>query len=492
MTRRAMAHRRGLAEGDADVAAMLDDADRLHGDAPTPYSPFPVTVLPAPLRDLVSAGSAAIDCDAAYVALPAIAAAASAIGTLRTIRLRRGWDEPAIVWCAIVGESGTAKSPAIELALRPVRRRQTLAIRAYELALGQYRDDEREHERAVARWRRAKGNDPAPQEPAEPICARYWCDDVTVEALAPRLQHQPRGLLMVRDELRTWLGSMDRYAQSRGSDAARWLELFHARPMLVDRKTSGTLYVPRAAVSIVGGIQPGILRRALTPEYVDSGLAARLLLAMPPRRARKWTEADVHPDIEDSVAAAYDALHALMHEYDADGEPQPVALSLTRAARATWIAYYDAHALETVELDGELAAAWSKLEAYAARLALVVHCVRAVTGDCAADAVDERSIDAGITLARWFGGEARRVYALLAQSDDEIDERRAIARIRSRGGTVSVREWQRLRSHRTAGDALTELHELAEAGCGDLIDTPPTPHGGRPSRLFRLRPEAGR
>ena len=50
------------------------------------------------------------------------------------------------------------------------------------------------------------------------------------------------------------------------------------------------------------------------------------------------------------------------------------------------------------EMAGDLAAAWSKLEGYAARFALLVHLVRAESGDQAlADAgtVDEQSIAAG-------------------------------------------------------------------------------------------------
>ena len=60
--------------------------------------------------------------------------------------------------------------------------------------------------------------------------------------------------------------------------------MFGARDLLVDRKSEGQkpIFVPRAAVSIVGGIQPQVLRRALGPEHFENGLAARMLLTMPP------------------------------------------------------------------------------------------------------------------------------------------------------------------------------------------------------------------
>ena len=81
---------------------------------------------------------------------------------------------------------------------------------------------------------------------------------------------------MVRAELGGWIGGFDRYAGGKGGDAAKWLRMFGGRPMIVDRKTSGTIYVPAAAVSIAGGIQPETLRRALGTEHRENGLAARL------------------------------------------------------------------------------------------------------------------------------------------------------------------------------------------------------------------------
>ncbi|MCK4626637.1 MAG: DUF3987 domain-containing protein [Phycisphaerae bacterium] len=63
--------------------------------------------------------------------MPLLAALASAIGNTRRIQLKRGWSEPAILWAAIVGDSGTMKSPAMELALKPLRQRQGKAIKQH-------------------------------------------------------------------------------------------------------------------------------------------------------------------------------------------------------------------------------------------------------------------------------------------------------------------------------------------------------------------------
>jgi hypothetical protein len=90
-----------------------------------------------------------------------------------------------------------------------------------------------------------------------------------------------------------------------------------------------------------------------------------------------------------------------------------------------------------------MAAAWSKLEEYAARLALVVHFIRWAAGDVADESrLDLASMNAGIVLAKWFKHEARRVYAMLDESDAERDQRRLVEWIGRKGGTVTAREVQ--------------------------------------------------
>jgi len=456
-----------------------------------PFRPFPVDVLPEPVGSFVSDAAKSIGCDASYIALPLLAGLASAIGNSARIALKRGWTEPAIVWGAIVGESGTAKSPALELALRPIRKRQHEAMKEHADAMKAHADALAVHERDAAHWKKSKSDSPPPAKPEAPVADRCWTDDATTEALAVLLLQNPRGLLMVRDELAGWF-NFDRYAGGKGGgDAARWLEMFGGRPLVVDRKAGGTLYVPRAAVSIAGGIQPETLRRALGQEHRDNGLAARLLLTCPPRTPKRWTETDVDPATESAVSAVFDRLFALTPELGDDGDESPRLVTLADDGKAAWVRFYDEHAREQVNLSGDEAATWAKLEAYTGRLALVLHLTRWAARDATLRdpaRVDEASIAAGVALARWFGDEARRVYAILSESDEERETRRLVEWIRRKGGSVTVRDLTHgLRAYR--GDpenAERELSRLAEAGVGRWESDAPGAKGGRPAQRFRL------
>ncbi len=396
--------------GDTKVASTLTRQGRSSGILP--WQLFPVDALPKPISEFIRAGSKAIGCDPTYLALPTLAALAAAIGNTRRLRLKRSWSEPSILWAAIVGDSGTLKSPALELALSPIRKRQRKAFADYAERMIDYDDQVLQYDRELKVWQRSKAGGNPPEKPEEPIADRYWCDDCTIEALAIMLKRQWRGLLLVRDELAGWLGGFDRYVRGAGGDVARWLEMHGGRDMLVDRKTGNakTIYVPRAAMSVAGGIQPSVLAKALTPEFFANGLAARLLLACPPRRKKRWSEADVDCATEMAVETVIERLYDLEPESDSDGEPQPVLVGLTPEAKREFAQFYNEHADEHVELNGDLSAAWAKLEGYAARLALVVHLARWAANDtklCRPDAVDAQSIQAVAKRRSGWTGQMR-------------------------------------------------------------------------------------
>jgi len=286
--------------------ALIEMAERAPHCGPERSSPaartdewhrFPVDPLPPVCRRFVVEAAEALGVDASYVALPVLAGLASAIGNTRRIALSRTWAAPAVVWAGIVGESGTLKSPAIKVALSAIYKRQVKALEEHRAALGAYKAEACAYRMAMKDWERTgrKAGEEAPAEPARPAMQRFYCSDTTIEALAERLLEAPRGLLVARDELSGWLGSFGQYKQGRGRDESNWLSMFDAGALMVDRKTADkpTLYVPRAAVGITGGIQPGILRRMFTAEHYESGLAARFLLTMPPRLPKRWTDREV-------------------------------------------------------------------------------------------------------------------------------------------------------------------------------------------------------
>jgi len=455
------------------------------------YHPFPLKALPEPVRGFVTVTSSAIGCDPSYVALPLLAALATAIGNTRQIKLKDGWTEPPVLWTAIIGESGTMKSPAVEVPLKPLIERQAEALETYQKEKERYDTEMEVYQAKLTEWKRSghkKGEEP-PEKPEPPICQRFVCNDTTVEALADRLKNAPRGLLLFRDELAGWMQSFNQYKGGKGSDCAHWLSMHGARPLLIDRKSGdkSIIYVPRAAVCITGGIQPNILKRVLGQEHWDNGLAARMLLAMPPRKLKVWTSHGIPDEANNQLAAIFDSLLRLQPAMLTQAVIRPVDLGLTSAALKAFIDFFNDHNTEQLHLYGNEAAAWSKLEGYAARLAMILHLVK-----CAAGAtddksfVDEGSMAAGIELCNWFGNETIRIYAVMQEDEDEQQLRRHCELISCNGGSISVRDWQRIRHHPSSEAARLELANFVDTGLGYWQHPKAGVEGGRPSEVFCL------
>jgi DNA polymerase I-like protein with 3'-5' exonuclease and polymerase domains len=450
------------------------------------YQPFPVEALPAPIREFVRQGALALGCDPAYLALPALAAAAAAIGNTRAIRLKRGWEEPSVIWSVIVGESGTLKSPAYAKAVAHL-------FRVQKRLLHEFRERHAQYERDLEAYQAAKKKGADPGDPPEqPVYRRVIISDITIEKVAEVLEDNPRGVLVARDELAGWLGSFTRYkGKQGGSDLPHWLEIHRAGTIVVDRKTGPRThyFVERAAASVTGGIQPGVLARALTAEVLDAGGGARVLMAMPPRLPKRWSEVEVSPEVEDAYHAALDQLQSLDFA-EKDGEPVPYVLRLSPEAKEAWKEFYDRWAKEQAAVEGELAAAFSKLEGYAARFALLHHVVT-LTGlgsDDTAHPVGAKCVEAGVTLCHWFANEARRIYATLAETEEERDARRLVEYVRSRGGRVTARALQKSNSRKypDAATARAALEALARAGLGHWTEPEAGPRGGQPAVWFVL------
>src|SRR5262249_50281180 len=117
-----------------------------------------------------------------------------------------------------------------------------------------------------------------------------YLSDVTTEAIAVRLDQQPRGLPVILDELGILFGSMNQYKSGKGSDLETFLAFYDAGAAKIDRKaaTPPVIFIPRAFIAITGMIQPGVLSKYLGPREFASGLAARFIFAAPPPIQAKW------------------------------------------------------------------------------------------------------------------------------------------------------------------------------------------------------------
>ncbi len=480
-----------------NLERLVDEANAVEPELdaspikPLEYVPFPVDELPKIVREFVVDGAKAIGCDPAFLAAYVLPVLASAIGNSRKLRIKRRWLVPSILWSCVVAYSGAAKSPPYRLAKSLIDKRHEQSLRDNAVAAKEHESALLIHERGVAEWKKSKTGGAPPEKPDAPACTRYAVEDSTLEALAPIMAANPRGVFDGWDELAGWLGSFDKYSSNGGNDMARWLSVYNSEPFTIDRKTGvpKTIYIKRPSVSITGSIQPDTLRRALTRESRSAGLAARLLIVWPPRRAKQWTEDDIDEAVEARMVQLVEKLFSLEMVTNEHDEPIPVTINLTPEAKQLFVIYFKAHNAQQVELDDDLGAAWSKLEEIAARLALVIHFVREASDEHGLPrpvSVDAESMRRGIALTEWFKHEARRVYAMLDETEEDAERRKLVEWVARKGGSVTAREAQQgHRRFKTVDSAEAALNALVLAGRGRWE---PSPAGqrGQPTRRFVL------
>jgi hypothetical protein len=200
-----------------------------------------------------------------------------------------------ILWAAIVGPPGSAKSPALSAALEPVRiveaefRRQFAKDKEAHDAAYPPEETRQRRKRASTKPEEptapSSGQDgdalfdgaasPVPKEP--PVLRQKVVNDTTTEALIDVLAANPSGVLCAADELAGWLAGMDAYKARAGKDRAIWLQAKDGDAYTVNRKGSGVTYVKHNAVSLVGTIQDDKLA-AIASGLTEDGLQQRIAL----------------------------------------------------------------------------------------------------------------------------------------------------------------------------------------------------------------------
>ena len=456
--------------------------------------PFPVRALPAVIGAFLTQAANALRCALEAIAVPLLTAAGAAIGTSRSVRLKRTWYEPPLLWSVLVQPSGSVKSPALDLATAPLRARQRKLLDEFRQALDAHALEHARWKKQLAAWRRAKGEGDPPAEPERPTAERCIVSDTTLEGLISILNENPRGLLLIRDELGAWLKSFDAYRQGRGGDQEQWLSMHRAGSVLVDRKIGRQiLSVDHAFVAITGGIQPRALARVLTPDYFECGMSARILFSMPEAPQRVWTEDELDEALSERVAAAFDRLRTLRGRQGGSGGP--TALTLDPEAHALWIDVFNAIAREQgrLETDDMMRMALSKLEAYIPRFALILTLLDWALSETEAPPIfiPAWAMRGAIDLVRHFTREADRVYAMFGESAAAREDRSLVEWITRHGGRATVRDLclgpRRFRGN--AETAHTALEGLVEKGTAFRELMAPPSGGGHSQIVYVLRGE---
>ena len=352
---------------------------------------FPLIALPPWWRAWVSETAHGAGAPVDYIVQALLASVAGVCGAGVVGRITDSWDEPLILWQALVGGPSNGKTPALEALRR--------ALAGVESTMS----------------REGRG----------PVVVDH---DTPLPALLKAAAKRPAGALLWRDEPAAWLAALG----CNGRGEARALSTF-----LDTWSPLRTALGPGSpAISIIGCLDPARLDSALRGS--DDGRAARFLYAWP--RPAPWRSFLERPPCRES-----DVVNALQHIARLAGDPaRPLALPLDEMALRIFGDHLERLHRDLQRCDG-VEAAWlgkgrGAVVRLAAALALLNWAVHGATSGMPPKAITGETMSAACTLWEYFRSHARAVLSRTFTSDGERLMRKVLAWIRTRGVAQVSRE----------------------------------------------------
>jgi len=292
-------------------------------------------MLPDALRDWIVDEAYRLNVPIEFIGVPAMFSLGLATMTRAMIFPKNKGDEwgvPAYFWFAFIASSGSKKTPAISIAMKPVQaiekqiaERTAQQNKLHKLNRKLYESKTEEWEReAMALLKDGKSAPPPlgiPEVPKDPPKPKVlYTNSATVEALQEYLKDTDGGGVgYVRDELSGLLEEMEK--PGRQGDRSFLIEGMEFKSYKSFRIGRGQTNVPKNAVALGGGIQPDRFNKmvldGLNKGASNDGLLPRLSLTIYPDPTPEDEVAFVNrpPDKEAYSRALrlYERLHDLSY-----------------------------------------------------------------------------------------------------------------------------------------------------------------------------------
>lgn len=491
------------------------DGGNINAPRPTPEPlpalpdvlPFDYAYLPDALRGFVKDISERMQCPPDFAAVGVMVMMATIIGRKVSIRPKRKDDWTVIpnLWGAVVGNSGVMKSPTLSESLKPIGKLATASFDTFNKAKAEH-DAQAELAKlqqsvkkttARAKLKKdyaadVKGLLQSDDTDDAPILKRYKTNNASYEALGELLMENPNGLLVEADEIIGLLKQLD----AGGQEVARSFYLTAAdgdKSYTFDRIMRGKgLHIEALCLSIIGGIQPGVLaeyvRQATNGGAGADGLLQRFSLMVYPDISPECKYVDRYPDSElresvNNLAEKLDGLEPAGIGAETDqfgGVPFLRFDDPAQSLFSVWIVELDTR-LRSGEDHPAIASHLSKYRKLIPSLALINHLCDTCQG-----AVSEKSLMRAIAFSEYLESHAQRIYSYATRPD--IDAAKTLLKRLGSGKLASPfkarelwrRGWTGLETSQKAESAIDVLMEYGYL-FEEKLET-----GGRPTSCFHF------
>jgi hypothetical protein len=216
------------------------------------------------------------------------------------------FKQPMLLFCLLIGRSGTRKSPCLKTLVR-----EPLDLVRKTLAM--------QYEQAMESWKlecQGKKKDERPDPPHPRVLEPSGTTGEALEMLCANNEPLGLGAVLSSDEFASVIQGLNAYRNGRGGDQQLFLELYDGAGRHILRIKSPRHY-SASQVSVVGGIQPAVVAKMLRPngESEDSdGLWSRFVFTELPEESLKIDPHDDGSDYRLGMVGLQRKIHELFED----------------------------------------------------------------------------------------------------------------------------------------------------------------------------------
>ena len=367
---------------------------------------FPIDIFPKPIQSYILECNETLDSSIDYMGCSMLWLISVIVGNSIQIEVKKGWNETATIWLAVVGKAGLGKTPSIHNIIKPLLSANNKEIKNYIKQAEKYEY----YEKLTAKEKKEH------EEIHKPKKSQFIANDITIEALVELHQENKNSIGVFKDELAGWFKDMNKYRE--GSDLEFWLSTWSGKAISLNRKTAKSSFVDKPLVSVLGGIQPSILNAFYTEDNKDNGFMDRMLLTYPNLDIEKWNDKEMNYDTiqwyNDSIISFYETIKHKVVELDEDGDIKPKIAKIPTESKKEWIRVFNEYTdIQNSDEENEyMKSMLPKQKSYIPRFALLINAFNSFFDETYKTdvlTISKESILSAEKLSKYFVAMAKKI-----------------------------------------------------------------------------------
>lgn len=347
---------------------------------------FPIEVFPQAMQKIALDWKVADGFLVEFSCMAMMSAISSALGNAIRINVHGNWVSNASMYCIFVGRPGLGKTPPLTAAFKPLYDKDEELYQQFKAEYAQYKA--------------AKGN--GEDGARKPVLMRHILNDFTPEALFAAHSDNPRGIVILVDEILGMFKSANRYVQ--GALVEQLLSAWSGAPIIIARKTDPEpLRIAHPFINIIGTTQTKAFCQLIDKGYADNGLLDRFIFVYPKYggavKMSKTPTGTHSPLATRQLSLWTDTINNVLQISDAG-----TILNFGDDADDLFIEWWNtiADSLNAIKDDADVPTRETKRNCMVARLALLFQVAKWACGEGHIEFVDKKSVEAAIRLSDYL------------------------------------------------------------------------------------------